>query len=33
MFVSYDMANTDGINVQNYRSLNAGGGLNLTVRF
>jgi hypothetical protein len=32
-FVSYDMANTDGFYVQNYRSLNAGGGLNLTVRF
>jgi len=32
-FVSYDIANTDGYYVQNYRSLNAGGGLNLTVRF
>jgi hypothetical protein len=32
-FVSYDIAHTDGYYVQNYRSLNAGGGLNLTVRF
>lgn len=32
-FASYDIANTDGFYVQNYRSLNAGGGLNLTVRF
>lgn len=32
-FVSYDIANTDGYYVQNYRSLNAGGGLNFTVRF
>lgn len=32
-FVSYDIANTDGYYVQNYQSLNAGGGLNLTVRF
>jgi len=32
-FVSYDIANTDGFYVQNYRNLNAGGGVNLTVRF
>jgi len=32
-FVSYDIANTDGYYVQNYRNLDAGGGLNLTVRF
>ena len=32
-FVSYDIANTDGFYVQNYQSLNAGGGLNLTFRF
>jgi hypothetical protein len=32
-FVSYDIANTDGYYVQNYRSLNAGGGLNFIVRF
>jgi len=32
-FVSYDIVNTDGFYVQNYRNLNAGGGLNLTVRF
>jgi hypothetical protein len=32
-FVSYDIADTDGYYVQNYRNLNAGGGLNLTVRF
>jgi hypothetical protein len=32
-FVSYDIANTDGFYVQDYQSLNAGGGLNLTVRF
>jgi len=32
-FVSYDIANTDGFYAQDYQSLNAGGGLNLTVRF
>ena len=32
-FVSYDIADTDGFYVQNYQSLNAGGGLNLTFRF
>jgi hypothetical protein len=32
-FVGYDIANTDGFYVQNYQKLDAGAGLNLTVRF
>ena len=32
-FVSYDIATTDGYYVQNYSRLDAGAGLNLTVRF
>ena len=32
-YVSYDILKTDGFYVQNSQTLNAGGGLNLTVRF
>jgi hypothetical protein len=32
-FVGYDNLHTDGFFVQNYEKLDAGGGLNLTVRF
>ena len=32
-FIGYDIANTDGFYVQNYQKLDAGVGLNLTVRF
>lgn len=32
-YVSYDILKTDGFYVQNSDTLNAGGGLNLTVRF
>jgi len=32
-YVSYDILKTDGFYVQNSETLNAGGGLNLTVRF
>jgi len=32
-FVGYDNMNTDGFFSQNYENLNAGGGLNLSVRF
>ena len=32
-YVSYDILNTDGFYVQNSQTLNAGGGLNLTIRF
>jgi hypothetical protein len=31
--VGYDIENTDGYYVQNYQKLDAGAGLNLTVRF
>ena len=32
-FMGYDIMNTDGFYAQNYRKFDAGGGLNLTVRF
>ena len=32
-FVGYDILNTDGFYVQDYQKLDAGGGVNLTVRF
>jgi hypothetical protein len=32
-FVGYDTQTTDGFYVQNYQKLDAGAGLNLTVRF
>jgi hypothetical protein len=32
-FVGYDIENTDGYYVQNYQKLDAGAGLNLTLRF
>ncbi len=32
-FVSYDLATTDGFYVQDYQKLDAGGGVNLTIRF
>jgi len=32
-YVTYDNMHTDGFYVQNYQKLDAGGGLNLTVRF
>jgi hypothetical protein len=32
-FASYDLMNTDGFYAQNYRKLDAGAGLNLTVQF
>jgi hypothetical protein len=31
--VGYDTQTTDGFYVQNYQKLDAGAGLNLTVRF
>lgn len=33
VFTGYDIMNTDGFYVQDYRKLDAGGGANLTVRF
>ena len=32
-YVSYDSLKTDGFYVQNSQTFNAGGGINLTVRF
>ena len=32
-FVGYDDLNTDGLFAQDYEQLNAGGGLNLFIRF
>jgi len=32
-FLNYDLLNTDGVFVQSYNKIDAGGGINFSIRF